>query len=757
MSLRPRWQIYLLAASYPVLHYFFPVLYGFFPPWWVFTLAIFMIYCAAYAWPGAAQAASILLVNDSREVDTEPAHRSSAWFWSGFVFMLAAFAFLEVRQPLYFAQDDGVAQFIPDILQGMHSVQQGIFPTWNPYQYMGSPTTTVGTFGFTYPPTYLAYWIAKDLLRNEYLVLDVFSVLHLLGAYAATFWVIRREQARPSLAMLGGLCCALSGYALIVGRSWYNMTPVFLWVPLLVGLLRLAIDRPPDWRWIAAFGTCIGLYFHSPNVQMWAYTLLLLAVAVGLLLITGGMPMRHIMALLAGGLLGIAVSAPLLVPEMLAVRGIKRGMIAGGISRGLPTLFVPISVVHTMHPLGWGGPSRDVVGEMYYSGTLFCVVGVLLLLAIIAFRWGRETLKSNLWFPSALLALILALGPDGILWNLLWKVPGFNKFRTAFKFLALFDILIAIAGAVALERLMRRWRWRLRSEIALACIVVALLAYHCTLSTGSFFVYGFRPFPQIDPNIRQLLEPKQDRDYPKLFPLAAYRSGSPEWLNSMTQQWPTLFGFFSFSGYEPLVEDVPEYQRMQSLLNKPDGFARFGIRYVIVDKSEPDLWDQERLTIRLFGRNNVSGAHLTAVYQSSQVKVFELAAPDPMAFEESEPSTPLPVTFDGGGATIDTSQTEGSTIILNMLRRPEIRASANNKTALVDQDRWDRIRIHLSGHAARVRVEFRPPWGLGFMVAFLALCASAAFGILYMRMRIDKPASSGIGNSEEVVLESVEP
>ena len=691
------------------------------------SILVIFIYYAFCACPGSLEFGSALLTGEPPHV--RESLTTHLYLWAGCICVAFAFAYLEIRQPFYFTQDDSLSQSLPMILQGVHSLAVGVFPTWNPYQYMGSPTTTVGDYALTYPPTYLSYWISKHLLRNEYFTVDVFCIFHLMAGYLITFWAIRREHCRPAVAMLGGLCCALSGYALIVGRSWFHMTPVFVWTPLLIGLLRSAIRSIPNWKWIGAFGLALGFFFHAGNAQMWAYCLLLLAIAVMVLITKRAIPPKTVVAIASATALGIAVSAPLLIPELFAIRGINRTMLIGGILEGLPTLFFPVSVIHTVHPLGWGGSYGNVLGEMYYSGTLFCVIGLLLLIGLIAFEWNSEVVKNNIWFLCALLALILALGREGFLWMILWKLPGFSKFRTAFKFLGLFNIFMAIAGAVALERLLRRWRWRTREDIVLCMLTIGLLAYHCNLSRGAFWVHGFRPYPRLDPNIRRLLQPRDNRDYPKLVSITIWRSESPGWFDSMYQQWPTLFGFFSLSGYEPLVEGVPEYQRMYSLTSDPDAFRHFGVKYFIVDRSLPELWDPEHGASRLF-KNGPQTLQLSVAYHSSEVTVFELPNPEPMAFEEFRSDRPLPVTFDGAGATISTSEAKGKTIILNMLRRPEIRARADGQAVSVDSDRWYRIRIHLGENAKQVRIDFHPEWRLGFLSAFLGICVSVVLGMV---------------------------
>ncbi|MCC7086039.1 MAG: hypothetical protein IT427_13635, partial [Pirellulales bacterium] len=97
------------------------------------------------------------------------------WLLVGLVFVAGLLAAMELRQPYYFVQDDNLSQFLPVVLHGCRSMfHDGTFSTWNPHQFLGSPTSSLGTYALTYPPTYLSYAIADWGLGNEYATLDVF-------------------------------------------------------------------------------------------------------------------------------------------------------------------------------------------------------------------------------------------------------------------------------------------------------------------------------------------------------------------------------------------------------------------------------------------------------------------------------------------------------------------------------------------------------------------------------------------------------
>ena len=706
VELRPVWQVGLAVVCVAAA-------WGYDRPYEIVQVLYFLAVASIgiallQRWPGVSRAASLVLLDS-------PAQRSIlswsrvGWPLTGLAGMIAAIVFLEVRQPYYFTQDDNLSQFLPGILQGCRSLANGVFPTWNPYQFMGSPSTTVGTYSLTYPPMWLSYWFAKHVLGREYATIEVFAVAHLLLAYGLIYWAVRREGVRPALAILASLCCVLSGYALLAGRSWYYVIPVFVWVPLLVICLQALRGQEIGWKWIVSCGVVIGVFSHAGNVQMWVYSMVFFVLAAALMLWTRAIPFRFLPALATSMLLGLALAAPLLVPQVLATQNVNRYQGDANILGGVPTLFVPVTLVQTGHPMNSGTFYKQYIGEMYYSGTVFCVAGAVLLGGLIVLRWRRTAIRQNVWFFCALVALILALGNIGLLWPLMQRLPGFNKFRLPYKFLELFNIFIAVAGACAWERFVRHRRGSFRAELALVAVVCALLAYHCSLALPSFCTFGFAPYPPVNPAIAQSLQSHYNRDYPKILPLGDSRSTEPDYLQSMQHQWPSLYGFFSVSGYDPLVsEDRTNIAINNKLFWEPGPWLyEYGVRYVLTYDTPWPKWLK---------------VSATSVYRSDRFTLWELPQPRPMAWSDAEPARPLPVQFDGAGANLDTSQLPtGGWITLNMIRRPEISASTEKRVLPTMSDPWSRIRIQVPAGIKQIRVNFTPPWFVGFASAGLLM------------------------------------
>ena len=725
--------------------------------WLLLPSLPFLIYLIAIpiAYREARLGAFADVILESQDLTARKPSRSEliAWPLAGFLTVLIALCWLELKYPFYFTQDDNLVVNLPEIIYGCRSFFHGVFPTWNPYQYMGSPSFSLGWYAFTYPPTFLSYWFAQHVVGTPYATLEVFAFFHLLLSYPVFYWLVRREGCRPAIAMMAATSCMISGYALIFSRSWFQFSPVILWTALMLACVQSFARGDRGWKWIIAYGAVIGVAFHAGHIQMWIYSVMLADFAILLLLWSGTAPWREASKVISAHFLGLALAAPLLVP-MLQTLGhvLRRHPDSRGIAEGLVGLFVPASVHPVPHPSGWQNslPDPRVLGEMYYSGTLFIVLCAILLISLATSRWTRRTLRSNVWFICALLSLWFALGDRGLLWTATMHLPGFSGFRFPFKFLAYLVVFTSMAGALVLERLMRRLRTGFRTEFVLGAVLIAVLAYHVTLSSGSFYTYGFKPYPQPDPVLAARLIPHDNVSYQKVFPFRglipdrfeqnAFASHDPRLLDTYANQFPTLLGAFSIEGYNPLVSESPVIQRVRVRLQEDPQRTLFeyGVGYTLQYNS---IEERPPYPVRSF-----PGAH--PVYRTRQLLLQQLPTPRPMAFAAEDPDRALPVDIDASGATIHTAAVpNGGRVVLNLLWHRELRAYANGHRLPVGADAWDRITVQVPAGVNEIRISYHPAWEYGLGLGIISLIA----GVFLGRWSLKAPAE--VKMTEEELLE----
>jgi len=672
--------------------------------------------------------------------------RSWCWVAFGLAALVLSIIVLERKQPYYFVQDDNFAQFLPVIVQGCRSFfLDGIFPQWNPYQFMGAPTTCLGIYALTYPPTYISYFLAQHLFRNEFLTLDIFCIMHMAAGYFATYWLLKENGLRTVLAVAGSLCFILSGYTLIAGRSWYYMVPVVVWAPLLFMSLTALKKRDPGLGWVIGTGLTIGIFFHAGNSQMWVYAMMFFVFAAVLLLWTGGLSLRRFLWIIPAMLLGLGIALPLLVPQVWSTEGALRFSTGAGIRKGLLAMLLPFPLAHAEHPNLWGNTfDRQHIGQFYYSGTLF--YAVFLLSAGFAafkllFKWDKQRRKDfaadNIWLICAFFAFIFALGKWGGLWWVFSKLPFFNKFSYPFKFLHYVNLFMVLGAGLVIERWLRFCRKRNSWGIAAATAVCILIFYHVNLADASFYSYAGKPYPIMPEKIfSQLHCPR------RVIGLNVRRSHEPEYTFSLKHDFATVFGLLAFDGYDPLLYDAPDYLaiREEFMANPLETAQRYGIKWIITDRRiqdprhsfAPDIRSMERFDPRSLKAAQFLYKNCLPGENFSNFLLLEIQDSDALAFVELKPYQALPISFNGSGADIDVSALypTGGRVVINVLWRPGIRLISHNQALKSGPDLYRRVVTQVPAGVSLVGLRYLPPWRLGLIAGISFLIGSLITAVL---------------------------
>jgi len=678
--------------------------------------------------------------------------RDVRWTAGGFVFVALCLAFLEWRQPFYFTQDDNYSQFLPVIAGGCRTLFSGHLPLWNPHQYMGSPTMTLGVYALTYPFTYVA-WLIAAALGNENLTIEVFAIGHILAGFLLTARMLSRFGFRPATAASGAVCIALSGFALVFGRSWYYMLPVLVWTPLLVmAVEKLAGDNEKiSWRWAAGTGLAIGLFFHAGNAQMWSYAVLFFAAAIAWGVWARRIPVKRALWALPALLLGVALAAPVLLTQMAETANIER--------RGGTGLSIAPGLAHLWAPLGRLIARRDIAGyalhsEMFYIGLPLAVLmplGILLLGGALALcrtdrgAW-RRLIGSNVWLLCAAIALVLAMGRTGVLWPLMSSLPVFDKFNVPTKFMGFVTPFAIIGGGAILERLTRDRR---RAPAFAAACALCLTAVHVALATHGFYDFGGRPYTPLPPEFSAALRSEPGG---RVLTVGPDRSVDPLYAWSLRLNLATAEGATALDGYDPLVAARPEDRAVAERLDSdtPNAAAAYGARWALVDESgfqwrfgdEPSEWTREVTNPADEHRWARLKPLATPAAHVPGFTLYRLQKTAPLAFAAERPDVALPVQMDWSGARVQTGNLPaGSRVVLNVTRRRWMTLASDAAGALPwKTDAWGRVSFIPPAGAREVRMTYSPPWGRGFAASFaLALMAAATGWLLSQGQRPAPP------------------
>jgi hypothetical protein len=670
------------------------------------------------------------------------------WIFAGLAIVAMAFALLEWIEPYYFVQDDNFSSALPEILQGCRSIAHGEFPDFDPCQLMGRPTSNK----CLYPPTFVSYAIARWGLRNENATLEVFALMHLLAGYLASYAAARTAGLRPALAYAMAISFVLSGYILMVGRSWSFFVTLAVWLPLLFCCMEKWLKGRADWRWLFISGLSIGGYYYIGFPQLWFYGMLFLGCTAAVAVLAGRVDLRQLVWPFAATLLGLAMILPTLAVQLEATRGMaeKEANAGKGLEQGLLATVAPFPLTHAEGFMGLPANREPVLEtQWYYAGTFLMGCGLLWLGAPLAYRFGRTWWGRHPWTASALLSLWLGLGKEGILWTVIGNLPIVRAVNHHPHRLTPFFIFFSlIVGGVFLERLLRcgkRRNW----ELWIAAATAVLMLYHVSLSRNSLWSYGDRPYPQFPREIAERVLPSLNSEAGRVWWCGPLRSGLPGFAQLLPLSLPAVYGAYGFGGYDPITESRPETLDFQSRFAcTPAEAARaYGVRWILVAnpeyyKQEAQYWWPVSKSDWCFGFTD----SLWSVYRlksmpaaelrvrREEVSLYELPDASPMAFDCVSPRVPLAIRFHGWGAEVELLGKGPRTVVANLMMRPWMRAACQGQPLKCSADEWGRMQVEVPDGATQLQILCNLSWGPGCFAA-VVLAAATLAGMFLMRIR----------------------
>ncbi|GAB6166829.1 hypothetical protein JCM19992_28290 [Thermostilla marina] len=695
----------------------------------------------------------------------EPTRRIG-WGWglAGFVAVAGTFAWQEYRSPLFFLEDDNFAIFLPAMLEGSRCLQHGALPMWTPRQFLGMPLVETGVFALTYPGTIASYFVADKLLGQPTALIDVFCVLHLAAGYAAMFVLLRAQQIRPSVSAAGAVCWSLSGFALVAGRSWYYMTPVFLYVPLIFWCCERLLEETPDdaprprRRFVFIGGIALGLFFHAGNAQMWLFTcqmlFIWLAAAWWCKRLRRDCWLAFVQLLLIAG----TIAAPLLIAQLEVVRHASRpGGPTEGILDGLFQLFVPFqpvpsSIAPYHGPSDWADPHDGTLVRFYFAGGVFhwaWLLGLAMFVARFVRRKAATPIAYDLdaatvtWLLSGLVALWLSLGSEAGLWTLQSRLPLFSGVYHPMKYLPLVHLFAITSGALTVEVFARRLPKTVGRQFTRAVVAgaVGVSVWHAGTLTGSFYSYSEKAYPSAE----TLPPVLRSRDV-RIFPIAPDRSPAPKYTLSLTHNFACVAAVESAFGYAGFVRHGPEYRRfMNAFEADPIGtLQRYGVTHIVLHRTavlpvRSGAAAARATETESFFTHPKLRAWLCAsspVYADDVIAVYALPASKPRA--ESRRGDGVRITWacepvSNGLVLRPRDDSSGSEwLYVRYLFRPSMQAVCGDKPLFCEPDRAGMIRVRLPDDYAGdpIRVCYRTRWLPGLVLSGLSAIATVGTFVL---------------------------
>ena len=397
--------------------------------------------------------------------------------------------------------------------------------------------------------------------------------------------------------------------------------------------------------------------------------------------------------------------------QLAATRDMNHpGGYGNGVLIGLKSFFLPYPL-RSLHPNGWGSTYVRYMGEFYYFGTLFMVLLLAGLLVHLTGRPGRKQMAGSCWFACALLAFLLALGPNGGLWQIISWFPIARQINNnPFRVLPFFVLFAVLAGGQTLEGLLSVLKKRRPWEVTIGLAAIVLLGYHVCMAKPAFYSYGFKPYPPLPQTLTKLLGANASACAGRILPVAPPRSTEPDFFDSLGLSLPSVYNICSVDGYDPITESRPPVRLARAYLARypAQALRAYGVRWIIVHRTAvKPIFSPNPFERGL--ESNVHSGFLLKVLPSLPAKevlklpdehVWRLSDSDPMAFPYGHPERAFPLKATGTGLTvsIDGKPVPGP-LVVNFLWYPGARAWADGKpvrcgTGRLGQDRRGRSQGH---------------------------------------------------------------
>ena len=643
----------------------------------------------------------------------------------GLIVVAAMLLGIEHYSPLFFLQDDNYTQFFPAMLHGCRCVEAGEFPDWNPYQFLGAPLADRGTYALTYPPTYASYALAKCLGDERYTI-EIFCIGHLLGGYLAMWWCGARVGLHPWLRVALGVSLALSGYALIAGRSWYYMTPLYLWGPLAAGCYAWLSSTKYQRLATLLLGVSLGALFHAGNAQMWFYVMLgvfgatLLDYARECSADRGSVKLTicRIVALT----LGVAIAAPLLLTQLEGTSGINRqGGLGTGIYEALNSILWPMPLQFSSHVDGREPTEAGVYfGSMYFFGGVFAWLAVASLVEVVVRRSQCKLLHSAVWW-GLVVFLLLALGPATPLWGLHQVLPILSKFSYPIKFLPFVAFFTLLWGAMVLQSIAGASRWWNLIAIVFSLASIGLTLHDASFPKPSFCTFSGNNYPALAPDIAAMFPPPS---LLRVKPEMPARYPAEDYSTSLGHNFASYYQIASVDGYDPLVSTWPASQRIATNLRNDRMLREYGVAAVLIYH-----WGTlDELLHREQTPQPTSSSMLRVIEVKDPRGLIWTAELDSKAFACRQKLSSFEATC------APASRASQGTLNFLYLKRSVVRC--NGVRVSCKEDPLGRIQFDMPAGTTEVRLTYEPRWGSGLMLGGVLFVAS--LGLLTWLPRVSE-------------------
>lgn len=372
---------------------------------------------------------------------------------------------------------------------------------WCPHLYCGFPLFADSELGPFYPLNRLL-WLLPPLGG---LVASLF--LHYLMAALFTYAYGRYMGLTPLSALVSSLSFSLGG-AMVSHLVHPNMIWAAAYLPLFLLLLEMGLRRRSAYPFIL-MSLVLGLQYLAGFLMI--PLMEALAVPIYLLVYTwkeieNGQRIRvlawsagfSLAAFLLGTALGMAQNLP-------SYHLVKESYRAGGLDQNLADVgsLPPLQLLGLVFPraFGTGIAQGGYTGAWTFEET-YCYLGIVPIVMLpFALRRPRQRF-AVLFSAMGLFFLLLSLGNEGLLWQVVRHLPGFHVLKGSSRFVLMAGFSLSMLGGLGLQRFTEvgdsfpKWprAWREREKAWNAKVLATVLLGATAIALLQFNPLRFRDF-----------------------------------------------------------------------------------------------------------------------------------------------------------------------------------------------------------------------------------------------------------------------
>ncbi len=418
---------------------------------------------------------------------------------AGIIIVTALFFYIELLHPYNFLKDDNFTQFLPVILDGMKQLFNGGFPFLDLHQYTGTKIFESGIYAVLYPITIISYIISHFIFKNDFFLLEIFVLIHIILGFLATYYFLA-NKIKKLVSLCASIAFVFSGYVLIATSFWYYVIPTIVFLPLMLIFQDKISSSKQDYFKIFLFGITRGVYFYSGNVQYFLFSCMF--EALYFILISYQNDWKNFSKNFEKYILSLFITLiiifPLFLSQLAAVKLSHRDS-PGNINYILSASSAPREIILGslfVYPIVKGAnafayaPSSYI--HLYYSGTLFS-----LLFFLGGFYYLKKYKSKSLrnisplfWLGS--LSIILSLGYVGGIYLIGVLIPIIKNFSGPFKFTLFTNFFTITFGALILSNIKNiNYKKTIHLIILLFSLLILYHIYICSVTSASYYGDNF--------------------------------------------------------------------------------------------------------------------------------------------------------------------------------------------------------------------------------------------------------------------------